>query len=175
LIFTLYYRRKRKMRLGLLPVLLVACPTAFADVRHAEYDAIMEVVDTLFLAINTSDAELTKSIVTPDSMNYVVSPDGQGGWQHKSVPQSFYTDQTNYGPEKVTERYWSPTLLIDEAIAVFWAPYDFYIDGKFSHCGIDAFDLIKVGDEWKVGNASYTRRTTGCELHPDGPPSEARE
>jgi hypothetical protein len=156
-----------------LTLLLVVLPAAAADKKHPEYDAIMEVVDTMFLAINTSDAELTKSIVTPDSMNYQVSSDGEGGWQHRSIPQSFYTEQANYGPEKITERYWSPTLLIDEAIAVFWAPYDFYIDGEFSHCGIDAFDLIKVGKDWKIGNASWTRKTEGCELHPEGPPTDS--
>ncbi len=161
------------MKYVFLSLMLLGTTAASEDSKHPEHDAIMKVVDSLFLAISTSDAELTRSIVTPDSMNYQVSPDGQGGWQHRSIPQSFFTEQSNYGPEKITERYWSPTLLIDDAIAVVWAPYDFYVDGEFSHCGIDAFDLIKVGRVWKIGNASWTRKTVGCELHPEGPPSGA--
>ena len=42
------------------------------------------------------------------------------------------------------ERYWSPTVLIRESIAVVWAPYEFWQDGKTSHCGVDVFDLVKL-------------------------------
>jgi len=87
--------------------------------------------------------------------------------------QAYFLDPANNGPEKLTERYWSPTLLIDDHIAVFWAPYDFYIDGVFSHCGTDLFNLLKVDGMWKIGNNSWTVQKTGCTLHPDGPPPEA--
>ena len=41
-------------------------------------------------------------------------------------------------------------------IATVWTPYDFWIDGKFSHCGIDAFDLVKTDEGWKIAGGSYT-------------------
>ena len=66
-------------------------------------------------------------------------------------------------------------MLVTDHIAVFWAPYDFYIDGVFSHCGTDAVDLVKVDGEWKVGNSSWTVQKTGCTKHPEGPPPEARK
>ena len=143
--------------------------------KHPEHEVIIKTIDKFFLAINTSDAELTRQLVLPDAMNYTVGENQDGQWQLRSIPQTYYLDQSNYGPEKITERYWSPTLLIDNHIAVFWAPYDFYIDGEFSHCGIDAFDLVKVDDTWKIGNASWTRQKIGCTLHPDGPPAVAEQ
>jgi len=49
-----------------------------------------------------------------------------------------------------------------------WAPYDFWRDGKFSHCGVDAFDLIKTDEGWKIAGGGYTLESK-CEPSPLGP------
>jgi hypothetical protein len=41
-------------------------------------------------------------------------------------------------------RYWSPTVLIRGSLAAVWAPYEFWIDGRTSHCGVDVFDCVKT-------------------------------
>ena len=48
------------------------------------------------------------------------------------------------------------------------APYDFWIDGKLSHCGTDAFDLIKTEEGWKLAGGVYTIESK-CEPSPLGP------
>jgi hypothetical protein len=53
-------------------------------------------------------------------------------------------------------------------IATVWAPYDFWIDGKFSHCGVDAFDLIKTDKGWRIAGGAYTVELK-CEPSPLGP------
>jgi hypothetical protein len=60
------------------------------------------------------------------------------------------------------ERYWSPTVLIRESIAVVWAPYEFWEDGKTSHCGVDVFDLIRVKGEWRIANSMWTVEPESC-------------
>ncbi|MBK9064929.1 MAG: hypothetical protein IPL89_17350 [Acidobacteria bacterium] len=47
-------------------------------------------------------------------------------------------------------------------IAVVWAPYEFWIDGKTSHCGIDVFDFVKVDGAWRVANAMWTVEPNAC-------------
>jgi hypothetical protein len=157
---------------GLLSLLLLAQP-ALAGENHPEHDAVMQVVGSFFEAINTSSAELMAKITLHDAMTYSVREQDDGQWLLRARPQTYDLDQANWGPEKLTERYWDPTLLITDHIAVFWAPYDFYIDGVFSHCGTDAIDLVKVDGAWKIGNSSWTVQKTGCIKHPDGPPPEA--
>ena len=46
--------------------------------------------------------------------------------------------------------------------------YDFWTDGKFSHCGIDAFELIKTVDGWKIAGGTYTIEAN-CGPSPLGP------
>lgn len=159
---------------GWLSLLLVA-PPALADEKHPEYSAVMQVVDLFFEAINTSDAGLMTKIALHDSMTYSVREQDDGHWSLRARPQTWDMDPANWGQEKLTERYWAPTVLITDHIAVFWALYDFYIDGEFSHCGTDAIDLVKVDGDWKIGNSSWTVQKTGCVRHPDGPPPEAKK
>jgi hypothetical protein len=65
------------------------------------------------------------------------------------------------------ERYWSPTVLVRGPIAVVWAPYEFWQDGKTSHCGVDVFDLVKIDGEWRVSNSMWTVEPDACnELRP---------
>src|SRR3546814_6159289 len=54
-----------------------------------------------------------------------------------------------------------PAVEIDGDIAMVWAPYTFLLDGKPHHCGIDHFDLIREGIQWKVLNVTWSQRTTG--------------
>ena len=68
------------------------------------------------------------------------------------------------------ERTWAPQVRVHKGIATLWAPYDFWLNGAFSHCGIDSFELVKTGDGWKLTGGTYTMERTGCAPSPLGPP-----
>jgi hypothetical protein len=56
-------------------------------------------------------------------------------------------------------------------LATVWLPYDFHIDGKWSHCGVDAFTMLKVGEQWRIAVLAWTvEQPPACRPHPDGPP-----
>ncbi len=54
-------------------------------------------------------------------------------------------------------------------IAVVWAEYDFHLNGKFNHCGVDQVNLLKTGAGWKIMGIAYTSETSGCAPSPLGP------
>ncbi len=61
------------------------------------------------------------------------------------------------------ERIWNTIIQIDDDLAQVWTDYTFYIGDKFSHCGVDAFQLIKdKSNNWKIINLIDTRRTEAC-------------
>jgi len=66
------------------------------------------------------------------------------------------------------EERWTetPTILIRGPIAVIWGEYEFWIDGEFSHCGVDSADLVKVSGEWKVANFMWTVEKENCPTAP---------
>src|SRR6185369_6170731 len=65
------------------------------------------------------------------------------------------------------ERIYDPEVRIDGDVAQVWAYYTFHRNATFSHCGIDAFMLVKVASTWKITQLADSRRTTGC-THTEG-------
>ena len=64
----------------------------------------------------------------------------------------------HHGYETVVE-----VVKIDGALASVWTPYKFYFNGKFSHCGVNSFQLVRMNNTWKVQYIIDTRRRVGCE------------
>jgi hypothetical protein len=64
-----------------------------------------------------------------------------------------------------SELIWSPKIEVDGNFAQVWAPYAFYVDKTFHHCGVDAFHLFKnAAGEWKIFQLSDTRQKEGCNV-----------
>jgi len=62
------------------------------------------------------------------------------------------------------EEIWNLTVRIDGDFAQAWCDYAFYIDHTFSHCGVDAFHLVRTADGWKIFQLVDTRRKSGCTI-----------
>lgn len=57
--------------------------------------------------------------------------------------------------------------MIRGGIAVVRAPYEFWVDGETSHCGVDVFDFVKTDGRWLVSNSMWTVEPEACdELRP---------
>jgi hypothetical protein len=61
------------------------------------------------------------------------------------------------------ERISFDLVKIDGELASVWTPYKFYAGEKFSHCGVDSYQLVKLNGEWKIQYLIDTRRKQGCE------------
>jgi hypothetical protein len=66
------------------------------------------------------------------------------------------------GEADMEERLVNWQCLIDDGIASVWTPYEFYFERKFSHCGVNSFQLIKVQGSWKITLITDTRRKAPC-------------
>ncbi|MBW1655678.1 nuclear transport factor 2 family protein [Flavobacterium quisquiliarum] len=59
---------------------------------------------------------------------------------------------------KFQEKILSYNIQIDGVMAHVWAPYEFYINDKFTHSGVNTFTLFKEKDNWKIIYLIDTRR-----------------
>lgn len=64
---------------------------------------------------------------------------------------------------KFEERVLDYIVQVDGAMAHVWAPYEFWLDGKFHHCGVNSFQLLKQKNMWKIIYLIDTRRVEDCE------------
>ena len=164
-----YYKNILKITSKILSILLLLTTSQLVNAQqsHPEYVAVKRVIDNFFESINTANGELLASLELEGAQILNIREDTAG--EYEFVQRGWF-DADNFGSDnRLTERYWGEQLLISDELAVFWAPYDFHIDGEFSHCGIDVLNLIKIDDEWKIGHAMWTIQRPGCEASPLGP------
>jgi hypothetical protein len=161
---------------GLIAImtLLSACEAPAPPAPHTpaghqpgEEAAVLEVLDRYVTAISETDLETQAAMQTPDGMTYQWLAAERGGTQIRARPNSYWTDPSQDDGRAYRERYWSPTVMIRGGIAVVWAPYEFWVDGETTHCGVDVFDFVKIDGQWRVSNSMWTVEPEACpELRP---------
>jgi Putative lumazine-binding len=148
-----------------LAILLFAAAPLFAAESPDEKAAITA-VQKLFDAMAAHDSEAARAVVIPEGRLYSTRPDGKPS----GMALEEFAAMLSTRKEPMLERIWNPTVLLRGPIAQVWAEYDFYLSGKFHHCGIDSVSLIKSDDAWKIAGIVYTSETSACPVSPLGPP-----
>jgi hypothetical protein len=145
-------------------------PSVQAQEQLDEKASVLAALDCYVTAISADDIKTMAAMQTPEGMTYRAHAAEGGVMEVASHPNSYWVDPSRADGHAHRERYWSPTVLIRGGIAVVWAPYEFWIDGKTSHCGIDVFDFVKIDGAWRVSNAMWTVEPNACaELRPADP------
>ena len=154
----------------LLMVMATSAPAAAQTVPVREDDkaAVIATVQKFFDTMASRDVQGARSVLMADGKLFAVrDQNGQPTARASSLQE--YLDGLGKRTQDYRERMWSPEVRIHGPIATLWTAYDFWVDGKFSHCGVDAFDLIKMADGWKISGGAYTVERTGCAPSPLGP------
>lgn len=146
-------------------VSVISCCFLFATVRsQTTEDSVKIAISRLFAAMKNSDAELLKASFTDSAILQTVrtDKDGKVTIENEAVSQfaeSIAKLEKNAADEQIT----FDIIRIDGALAVAWTPYKFYFKGKFSHCGVDSYQLVRINGAWKIHYLIDTRRKQGCE------------
>jgi hypothetical protein len=125
-----------------------------------EEEAILAVVDQFMIGISTNDFALLARIRLENSLNIVERPAPPPATGTIVTRRPFNPEGSKPGVFK--ERYWDPVVHVRGGLAVVWTPYEFWRDGKTSHCGVDVFEMIKDQGTWKIGNAMWTVEPDAC-------------
>lgn len=149
------------IRLLCAAALLLAPIAAEAKTRN-DRAAVLAAVDRFMNAINTDDPAEHRASQVPEGMTFALIYGPDGAMKLRPRSNAEWTERAGKSKVKVTERYWSPKVLIHRDMAVFWAPYSLDVDGKRAHCGIDVFELVRLDGTWKIANAMWTIEPDGC-------------
>lgn len=154
----------RVIKFGLAFAALAAAPSLRAQSPEEE---VLAVVDQLMAAMREADSATASSLFLPEAR--LVAVDSREG--HREVRALGFEDfvaAIGQSGGDWNERVWDPEVLFDGDLALVWAKYDFLIDDRFSHCGVDAFHLARTEQGWRFISIIYSRRSAGCESPPDG-------
>lgn len=133
--------------------------------QTSERDAVLATVQKVFDAMRTRDtALLSQAFDSTGRLVGVRTPRGGG------EPRLTLTTPSQFGAGIVNapagdvwhERMYEPEVRIDDNVAQVWGYFTFHRNATFSHCGVDAFMLVKIGGAWKITQIADTHRTQGC-------------
>lgn len=129
-------------------------------------------VETFLTAMAQRDSAAASAVVLLEGRFTSVREEGG-----KRVVRSF-TNQEDIASwptraENVLERIWRPGVRLHGHIAIVTAPYDFYRNSAFSHCGVDVFELVATENGWRISGGVYSVVKQNCPPSPLGPPKFA--
>jgi hypothetical protein len=134
--------------------------------QDAEGMAIMQPIVRLFTGMNLGDSAMVHSAFAKDVTMATVMKDKSGNVvvRRESSIAGFLKAVGTPHPEPWSEPIWDARIEVDGTFAQVWTQYAFYLGKKFSHCGVDAFQLVNDGKGWKIIHLADTRHTSGCNV-----------
>lgn len=141
-------------------ILTIISTTALAQTDEL---AVKDVVNRLFIGMKRSDTAVIRSVFTEKAILQTIIKNKEGKVSIVQEPlDSFLTSIAKPHSQPYDERITFDVVKIDGDLAMVWAPYKFYVGDKFSHCGVDAFQMVRLKGEWKIQYLIDTRRREGC-------------
>ncbi|MEX2572312.1 MAG: nuclear transport factor 2 family protein [Gemmatimonadota bacterium] len=135
----------------------------------AEGAAVIRAAEALFTAMEARDTTALRRLFMPEAQLAVVRRGGAGEVVIQTRTVGDFVGSIGRGSELLLERMWSPSVQVEGDLATLWAPYDFHQGERFSHCGIDAFQFVRTGGEWRIVALTYTIQTESCAPPPGTP------
>jgi hypothetical protein len=129
--------------------------------------AVIAVADSALAAITRGDVVALTDLMVPEGVMFPTST--RNGVTRYSVRTR--EAQRTSALSGVMERGFNPQALVNGGVALVWMPYDLYVNGAWSHCGVDVFTFVKSNGTWRIASLAWSaEQPPVCEKHPSGPP-----
>ncbi len=161
--------RAPSLRAGvaLLAAAVLASPAA-AQEADRDREQVLALVDSALAAVNRNDPIAFTDLMLGEAIQFrAFVVDGVPRYRARSRAE----ERAMRYDQAVVERGFRPEVRISGTLATVWLPYDFHLDGKWSHCGVDQFTLVRTAAGWRIAAMAWTiEQPPACQPHPDGPP-----
>jgi hypothetical protein len=130
----------------------------FLHAQSAE-DSVKTVINKLFTAMKSSDGRSLQECFADSAILQTIMRNGK--IRNESI-SGFAKQISTLPKDSADERITYDILKVDDGLATAWTPYQFYYAGKFSHCGVNSFQLVRQSGLWKIQYLIDTRRKADC-------------
>lgn len=140
-----------------LSVLLLFGFQSFA--QDFDKQEIRNTIETFFEGFHHRDTVLLHQVCADKLILQSIEENANGN-KLTEEPQKFFYRSIASMPQtlKYNEQILSYAIQVDGTMGHAWTPYEFYLNGKLSHKGVNAFTLFKEKDRWKIIYIIDTRR-----------------
>lgn len=133
-----------------------------APSRAADSAAVLAVVQRVFDAMRSRDSAALRTAFAAGAR--MMTPGMRNGAPVVAVEpvDGFIRAVGQPSDSTWDERLYNPEVRLDGNLATVWTEYDFYLGSSFLHCGVDAFQLARFAEGWKIVSLADTRQRDGC-------------
>lgn len=130
---------------------------------QTEEDRVKQPIQAMFDGMRKADTALMRTAFAPHAILQTItrSKEGKTAVRTEEIDK-FVAFIAQPHQEAYDERITYDIIKIDADLAIAWTPYQFYVGDKFSHCGVNSFQLVRLNGEWKIQYIIDTRRKEGC-------------
>ena len=144
-------------------VLLTSLFFSIVLIAQTAEDSVKSVINNLFTAMRNGDGALLQSTFSDSAVLQTITRNKGGKVVVVTENVTEFAGFVNtLKKDSADERIQFETIKIDGPLAIVWTPYSFYHNGKFSHCGVNSFQLVRFEGIWKIQYLIDTRRRQGC-------------
>ncbi|OZV70148.1 nuclear transport factor 2 family protein [Winogradskyella aurantia] len=145
-------------------IMVVSFVFSLNGTAQSEKDAVKETIITFFEAFHKQDTVALKRMAKGNITMQSISLDENNTSMLSEMKFYDFTKSIASIPKDRTfeEKLLGFDIKVDGSMASVWTPYEFWYNGKFSHCGVNSFQLIKENETWKIIYLVDTRRVEQC-------------
>ena len=146
-------------------LLLLLCSSSLMLSAQENYTNPKETIKTFFEAFHEQDTSKLRSLALDELQLKSISTDENGELKITTEKYTEFLKSIKNIPSNLIfeERLLSYEINTDGNLANVWTPYEFYLNGELSHCGVNNFQLVKTENEWKIISIVDTRRKNACQ------------
>jgi hypothetical protein len=125
--------------------------------NEKDIEAVKSVVQNMFNAMKKGDTLALKQCFSSTAIfQTIVSKPYEVVVQNGSV-QDFLISVAKQPVGSLDERIEFETVKTNKELAIVWTPYQFYYKDKYSHRGVNSFQLVQLKEGWKIQYLIDTR------------------
>jgi len=151
-----------------MKILLLIFTLAFAltlNAQKSENENVKETITEFFDAFHKQDTTALKALAKGNikMQSIAINKEGKTVLTKNDYFQFIQSISSIPKDNIFEEKLLDFSIQVDGNMANAWIPYEFWYQEKFSHCGVNSFQLIKEDDKWKIIYLVDTRRKEGCQ------------
>jgi ketosteroid isomerase-like protein len=150
-----------RLALPMLLLLLAAVPSRLVAQSEDE-GQLREAVTALLDAMRAGDADGVREAFMADARLQTVTTGVNGAGLRDEEVEDFARAVGAPREQVWNERIDAWHIRVDGDLAVVTTDYSFFVDDRFTHCGMNAFLMLRTSEGWKIFQLVDTRRRTGC-------------
>jgi len=150
------------MRTFLFTLILVI---SYSSSAQSETEAVQQTIDTFFKGFHEKDSILMKSVVADGIIMQTIGRDKEGETVLRDTEFSNFLKNIVSIPDSIPyrEEITAYSIKIDGPMANAWTDYKFWLRNSMSHCGVNSFQLLNQGGQWRIIYLIDTRRKKDCD------------